>query len=127
MTDRQIERAVAALSALTAVNAFVGALYGLRGAAKVPVEWLEGSPFHSYRIPSGILGVAVGGSSATAATYAWRGSHRAGPGHGGRDPDRLDRRPAGDHRTTQRAAAGDGRCRDRADRAGQETRLAPPP
>ena len=35
--------------------------------------------FHSYRIPSLILGIAVGGSTTAAAVAAWRGSDAAAP------------------------------------------------
>lgn len=79
VTRRRTERIIAALGALTAANAIGGAIYGLRGAPNVPRQWLEGSPFHDYRIPSAILGVAVGGTSAASAATAWRGSSHAGP------------------------------------------------
>lgn len=78
MTRRQTELTIAALGATTAVNAVGGSVYGLSGAPQVPREWLGGSPFRDYRIPSLILGIAVGGSSAAAASTAWRGSERAG-------------------------------------------------
>lgn len=61
--------------ALLALNAFGGGYYGLAGAEGVPVEWLEGSPFHSYTVPSLFLFVVVGGSSllAAVAVFArWR-------------------------------------------------------
>jgi hypothetical protein len=77
-TRRRTERTIAAIGALTAVNAVGGSLYGLRGAATIPREWLEGSPFNDYRIPSLFLGIAVGGSSALSAATAWRGSEHAG-------------------------------------------------
>ena len=78
MTPRQTETAIAVLGGVTAANALGGAVYGLGGAPKVPREWLEGSPFRDYRIPSLILGVGVGGSSIVAAATAWRASDRAG-------------------------------------------------
>ena len=53
--------------AFGALNAFAGGCYGLSGAPGVPVEWLEGSPFSDYTIPSWILLVVVGGSLVTAA------------------------------------------------------------
>lgn len=46
---------------LVAINAFGGGYYGMAGARSVPVEWLEGSPFNSYFIPSLILFLGVGG------------------------------------------------------------------
>jgi hypothetical protein len=58
-----------------AVNAFGGAYYGLAGAEGVPREWLEGSPFADYTIPSLVLGAVVGGSfllAAIAVFGRWR-------------------------------------------------------
>ena len=78
MTHRQTELTIAAVGATTALNAVGGSIYGLTGAKHVPVRWLEGSPFRDYRVPSLILGVAVGGSSARAAVAAWRGEESAG-------------------------------------------------
>src|SRR4051812_27480018 len=40
---------------LVALNAFGGGYYGMAGAPNVPTEWLEGSPFTSYFLPSLIL------------------------------------------------------------------------
>lgn len=74
MTRRQREVTVAALSATTAATAVGGAVFGLSGASNIPREWLRGSPFRDYRVPSLILGLAVGGSSMTAAAAAWHGS-----------------------------------------------------
>ena len=54
-------------------------LYGLAGAPKVPREWLEGSPFDDYTVPSLILGLGVGSTSAAAALIAWRGENAAAP------------------------------------------------
>ena len=50
-----------------ALNALGGGYYGLTGAAGVPTEWLEGSPFADYFVPSLILLVIVGGSFIVAA------------------------------------------------------------
>ncbi len=50
------------LLAFAALNGFAGGYFGLSGAEGVPLEWLEGSPFHSYFIPGLVLFVAVGGS-----------------------------------------------------------------
>jgi hypothetical protein len=75
---RQTEKAVAGLGAVTAVGAIGGAAYGLRGAPGFPREWLEGSPFRDYQVPSVILGGVVGGSSAASAVTAWQGSDHAG-------------------------------------------------
>ena len=50
------------LLAFGAINAFGGGYYGLSGAEGVPMEWLEGSAFGDYFIPSLFLFTAVGGS-----------------------------------------------------------------
>jgi hypothetical protein len=50
-----------------ALNAFGGGYYGMAGAEGVPREWLEGSPFDDYFIPSLVLFVAIGGSFLAAA------------------------------------------------------------
>jgi hypothetical protein len=79
MTRRETERAIGWVSALIAANAAGGSIYGLRGAPKVPVEWLQGSPFRDYRVPSLVLGVGVGGAGTVSAVTAWRGSEWTGP------------------------------------------------
>lgn len=64
-----------ALLAFAALNAFAGGYYGLAGAKGVPGEWLRGSPFADYFVPSLVLLVIVGGSflAATVAVFAhWR-------------------------------------------------------
>jgi hypothetical protein len=61
--------------AFGATNAFGGGVYGLTGAKNVPREWLEGSPFTDYFIPSLVLLVVVGGSfllAAFAVFARWR-------------------------------------------------------
>ena len=50
------------LLAVGALNALAGGYYGLTGALGVPTEWLEGSPFADYVVPSLILLVVVSGS-----------------------------------------------------------------
>jgi hypothetical protein len=64
--------------AFGALNAFGGALYGLGGAEGVPREWLDGSPFSDYVVPSLFLGIVVGGAFAIAsiAVAARRASAR---------------------------------------------------
>jgi hypothetical protein len=54
------------LEGVIALNAVGGAVYGLAGAEGVPREWLDGTPFRSYAIPSLILLVTVGGGMALA-------------------------------------------------------------
>ena len=75
---RSLELATSALAAVTAINAAGGAAYGLAGARSVPREWLADSPFADYRLPSLVLGAAVGGTSGAAAVAAWRGDAHAG-------------------------------------------------
>jgi hypothetical protein len=60
------------VEAVTAANAFGGAVYALGGAPNVPLEWLDGSPFHSYVVPGLILGGVVGGSQLIAAVSLLR-------------------------------------------------------
>lgn len=64
---------------VVAINAMGGGVYGLSGAPAVPREWLRGTPFASYTIPSLILLVVVGGATLSAAVAvafarptAWR-------------------------------------------------------
>jgi energy-converting hydrogenase Eha subunit B len=62
-----IRTLLGALLAFGALNAFAGGYYGLSGAEGVPREWLAGSPFTDYSVPSLILFVVVGGTLALAA------------------------------------------------------------
>ena len=62
-----IRYALGGLLAFGALNAFAGGYYGMAGAEGVPKEWLEGSPFDDYFIPSLVLFVVVGGSFLAAA------------------------------------------------------------
>ncbi|HVT09527.1 MAG TPA: hypothetical protein VHO67_18830 [Polyangia bacterium] len=70
-----VRYSLGAVLAFAALNAFAGGWYGLAGAKGIPTAWLSGSPFPDYAVPSGILVVAVGGSSllASVAVFArWR-------------------------------------------------------
>jgi menaquinone-dependent protoporphyrinogen oxidase len=71
---------LAVLLAFIAFNAFGGGVYGLAGAEGVPTEWLSGSPFRSYFVPSLVLLFVVGGASLAAAiaVYAEVPSARLG-------------------------------------------------
>jgi len=62
-----VRLALGALLAFGALNAFAGGYYGLSGARGIPTEWLEGSPFASYFVPSLVLFAVVGGSFLAAA------------------------------------------------------------
>ena len=59
--------ALGSLLVFGAVNAFAGGYYGLSGAPGVPLDWLAGSPFKDYFIPSLVLFVIVGGTLGFAA------------------------------------------------------------
>ena len=67
-----IRPALGSLLGLLALNAFGGGIYGIMGAEGVPVEWLAGSPFSSYLVPSIILLVLVGGSMLAASVLVFR-------------------------------------------------------
>ena len=74
-----------ALLAFGALNAFGGGYYGLAGAKDVPTDWLEGSPFSDYFIPSLILFVVVGGAlllAAIAVFARWRSARGIAGGAG---------------------------------------------
>lgn len=72
-----LHRVLGALHAIVALNAIGGGLYGLAGAEGVPLSWLDGTPFSSYRVPSVILLVVIGGLQSTASVLAWRQDARA--------------------------------------------------
>ncbi len=67
---KRVKTAIIALQLLMAANAVGGGIYGLAGAKDVPTEWLEGSPFHTYTVPSLFLLVVIGGGM-LAATTLW--------------------------------------------------------
>lgn len=60
--SKAVRYALGTFLAFIALNAFGGGIYGLSGAKAIPVEWLEGTPFRTYLIPSLILFAIVGGS-----------------------------------------------------------------
>jgi hypothetical protein len=64
---KAVRSTLGSLLAFCALNAVGGGLYGVSGAAGVPTEWLVGSPFRDYSVPSLILIGGVGGSHAFAA------------------------------------------------------------
>ena len=66
--------ALGCLLAFGAINAAGGAWYGLAGARGAPLEWLAGSPFEDYFVPSFLLLAVVGGSLLTAAIAVFKGS-----------------------------------------------------
>jgi hypothetical protein len=68
-----IRNTLGTLLAIGAVNAFGGGYYGLSGAEGVPTEWLHGSPFSDYFVPSLILLIVVGGSFGIASIAVFGG------------------------------------------------------
>jgi hypothetical protein len=70
--EKFIRYTLGALLVFLAINAFGGGYYGISGAKEVPVEWLNGSPFRNYFIPSLILILIVGGSALIAAIAVFR-------------------------------------------------------
>lgn len=66
-SSRTVRYVLGSLLAFGALNAFGGGYYGLSGAKGVPTEWLAGTPFGDYTVPSWILFAVVGGSFLVAA------------------------------------------------------------
>ena len=61
-TLKVIQYLLGNLLAFMGINAFGGGIYGMMGAKDIPLEWLDGTPFHNFFIPSLILFLIVGGS-----------------------------------------------------------------
>ncbi len=55
--SRRRDVALGVLDAVVGVNAIGGAAYALGGAKDWPREWLDGTPFTTYRVPGLILGL----------------------------------------------------------------------
>jgi hypothetical protein len=70
--DQFVRYVAGSLLLLLAINAFGGGYYGMSGAKEIPVEWLSGSPFHSYFIPGLFLFAVVGGSALLASILVFR-------------------------------------------------------
>ena len=66
---------LATILGVVALSSFGGGLYGMMRAKYIPLEWLEGSVFRDYFIPSLILFLIVGGLSLVAAIIVIR-AHR---------------------------------------------------
>ncbi len=75
---KRVKTALIALQLLVAANAVGGGIYGLAGAKDVPSEWLEGSPFSTYTVPSLFLLGVIGGGMILA-TAAWLLRRRIAP------------------------------------------------
>lgn len=69
------DRTLAAINTAVGISAIGGATYALAGAKDWPVEWLDGTPFHSYRIPGLILGGVHAPLDLAAGIALWR-DHR---------------------------------------------------
>ncbi|MDD3743519.1 MAG: hypothetical protein PHX54_07865 [Lentimicrobiaceae bacterium] len=65
------------LLVILALNAFGGGYYALAGAKGIPVEWLKGSPFHSYVIPGLFLLIVIGGGALVTAIMVFAGHRKA--------------------------------------------------
>ncbi len=77
--EKLARHTLGSLLVFAALNAFGGGYYGMSGAEGVPAQWLEGSPFGDYFIPSLILCVVVGGSFLIAAIAVFARFHFARP------------------------------------------------
>ena len=60
------------LLGLMAIGCFAGGYYGMSGAAQLPLEWLNGSPFPDYFIPSLFLFAVVGGVNLIASILIYK-------------------------------------------------------
>lgn len=76
--DCGADRALGALDLAVGVSAIGGAAYALGGAKDWPREWLDGSPFTTYRVPGLVLGGVQAPLAIAAGVALWRGSPRAG-------------------------------------------------
>ena len=70
--EKTVRFALGILLLIVALNAFGGGYYGIAGAKEVPLEWLDGSSFSNYIVPSVILFAIVGGSAFFAAIAIFR-------------------------------------------------------
>lgn len=60
------------LLVLVAINAFGGGFYGMAGAKGIPLQWLQGSIFKTYFIPSLALFIGIGGGALIAAILVFK-------------------------------------------------------
>lgn len=59
--SRRVRYTIGFLLLFLTINAFAGGYYGMKGAKNIPLEWLDGTPFSSYFIPSLFLFFVIGG------------------------------------------------------------------
>ena len=71
ITPRTARYLLGTLLLLVGLGALGGGYYGMTGAKGVPAEWLEGTPFGSYFVPSLILFVVVGVSLVLGGFAVW--------------------------------------------------------
>jgi hypothetical protein len=74
---KRARTALIVIQLLVMVNAFAGGFYGLNGAKAIPRAWLDGSPFHSFFVPSLFLFVVIGGGMLVATIVLLRKSRLA--------------------------------------------------
>ena len=77
---RTLKMLTGILLAVITINAFGGGIYGMLGARDVPLQWLKGSPFSSYFIPSAFLFLAIGGSGLIATLLVFKDHRHAAGG-----------------------------------------------
>lgn len=70
--ERIIRLLLGTILLLVALGAFGGGYYGIAGAKDIPLEWLEGSPFSSYLIPSLFLFIFIGGFALFSAVLSFK-------------------------------------------------------
>lgn len=62
INEKLIRYPLGVLHVLVSTNAFGGGYYGMMGAKDLPQDWLVGTPFKNYLIPSLFLFFVIGGS-----------------------------------------------------------------
>lgn len=72
LAEKFVRNTLGILLLVLAINAFGGGYYGMAGAKNIPREWLKGSPFSNYFVPSLILFIGIGGSALLAAIFVFR-------------------------------------------------------
>ena len=70
--SKRVRYTLGFLLSFVALNAFGGGYYGMAGAKNIPLEWLDGTPFSTYFIPSLFLFLVIGGTSLFAAIAVFK-------------------------------------------------------
>ncbi len=70
--SKSVRNILGSLLAFISVNAFAGGYYGMAGAKNIPVEWLRGTPFSTYFLPSLFLFLVIGGTTLFAAITVFK-------------------------------------------------------